>query len=319
MSEDLERRKVMSEEYIIQSHGLTKMYGQTAALKNADIRVRKGSIYGLVGNNGAGKTTFLKILTGWIRPTAGSFTMLGESTEAGYRKARTRIGSIIEAPGFYPKLTAKQNLEYYRLQRGIPGKETVDNVLEMVGLSQAAGKKFCKLSLGMKQRLGLGLALMGEPELLILDEPINGLDPAGIVEVRNLLLKLNKEKGVTILISSHILTELENIATDYGFLNTGELAEEIGVEKLREKCRTFLEIQVTDAAAYTALLESEMLCSNYCVLPDNRIHIMEKVDNVSDYSALAVSHGIGLLGLEMKEINLENYYMNLIGSRKEEA
>lgn len=307
----------MSEEWIIKSDRLTKLYGKTAALKDANIRIKKGSIYGLVGNNGAGKTTFLKILAGQIRSTSGSFTMMGEDTEAGYRQARTKTGAIIETPGFYPKLTARQNLEYYRIQRGIPGKESVDRMLELVGLADAGKKKFANLSLGMKQRLGLALALMGDPELLILDEPINGLDPAGIVEIRNLLLKLNKEKGVTILISSHILTELENIATDYGFLSRGELAEQISAEKLREKCRTFLEIKVTDAAAYSALLESEMLCSNYRVLPDNCIHILEKVDNIADYSALAVSHGIGLLGFEMKEINLENYYMNLIGDREE--
>lgn len=308
----------MSGEWIVKADKLTKVYGETAALKNADISIRQGSIYGLVGNNGAGKTTFLKILTGQTHTTSGTFTLLGADEEKGYREVRRRTGAIIENPGFYPKLTAKQNLEYYRRQRGIPGKETVDKMLEFVGLSHAAKKRFENLSLGMKQRLGLALALMGEPELLILDEPINGLDPAGIIEIRNLLLKLNKEKNVTILISSHILTELENIATDYGFLNKGELIEEITAEALREKCRSYLEIRVTDAAAYAALLEAELLCSNYKVLPGNCIHILEQVDQVSDYSALAVKHGIGLLGFEMKEINLENYYMNLIGAENQD-
>lgn len=150
-----------------------------------------------------------------------------------------------------------------------------------------------------------------------MDEPINGLDPMGIIEIRKLLLKLNQEKNVTILISSHILTELENVATDYGFLNKGELVEEVAAEKLKEKCRTFLEVKVTDAAAYAALLETELLCSNYKVLPGNCIHILEHVDRVSDYSALAVKHDIGLLAFEMKEINLENYYMNLIGAENQ--
>ncbi len=302
----------MSEEFIVKTVKLTKEYGQTVALKNADIAIRRGSIYGLVGNNGAGKTTFLKILAGQTHATGGSFILMGEDNEKGYKKARKRTGAIIENPGFYPKLSAKQNLEYYRIQRGIPGKDIVDRMLEQVGLSGAAKRKFEKLSLGMKQRLGLALALMGEPELLILDEPINGLDPAGIIEVRNFLLKLNQEKNVTIIISSHILTELQNIATDYGFLSKGELVEQISAEKLREKCKAFLEIKVTDAERYAALLETELLCSNYKVLPDGYIHILERVDNVSDYSALAVKHGIGLLSFEMKEINLENYYMNLV-------
>lgn len=308
----------MSEDIIVKSDKLTKVYGSTTALKEADITIKRGSIYGLVGNNGAGKTTFLKILAGQIFPTGGSFCLMGAESEKEMREVRKRTGAIIENPGFYPKLTAKQNLEYYRIQRGIPGKRVVDDILEQVGLSGAAKRKYENLSMGMKQRLGLGLALMGEPELLILDEPINGLDPAGIIEIRKLLLKLNQENNVTILISSHILTELENIATDYGFLNKGELVEQITAENLREKCRSYLEIKVTDAAAYAALLETEMLCSDYKVLPGGVIHILEHVDHVGDYSALAVRHGIGLLSFDMKEINLENYYMSLIGAQEEQ-
>ena len=305
----------MSEDIIVKSQKLTKMYGHTAALKEADITIKRGSIYGLVGNNGAGKTTFLKILTGQIFPTEGSFCLMGAEDERKMQEVRKRIGAIIENPGFFPKLTAKQNLEYYRIQRGIPGKGIVDEMLKQVGLADAGKRKYENLSMGMKQRLGLGLALMGEPELLILDEPINGLDPAGIIEIRKLLLKLNQEKNVTILISSHILTELENIATDYGFLNKGKLIEQITAGDLKEKCHSYLEIKVTDAAAYTALLEKEMCCTDYKVLPGGIVHILKHVENVSDYSALAVKHGIGLLSFEMKEINLENYYMSLIGAQ----
>ena len=307
----------MNEEIIVRSHKLTKQFGQTIALKNVDISIKRGSIYGLVGNNGAGKTTFLKLLTGLILPSSGNFVMMGADNEREYRAVRKHIGAIIENPGFYPKLTAKQNLEYYRIQRGIPGKDLVMEMLHEVGLSHAANKRFEALSLGMKQRLALALTLMGDPELLILDEPINGLDPSGIIEIRNLLLKLNKEKNVTILISSHILSELENIATDYGFLNKGELVEQVSTESLREKCRTYLEIKVTNASEYAALLETVMLCTNYKVLPGNCIQILEHVDNVIEYSALAVNNGIGLLSFEMKEINLENYYMSLIGSENQ--
>lgn len=303
---------------LVKTRNLTKQYGNTMALDHADITIRRGDIYGLVGNNGAGKTTLLKILTGIITATGGEFSLLSAEKESDYRKVRQTIGAIIENPGFYPKMSVKDNLEYYRIQRGIPGKKTVEKVLAEVNLTYAAGKKFDSLSMGMKQRLGLALALMGEPEFLILDEPINGLDPTGIIEIRNLLLKLNQEKGITILISSHILTELQNIATEYGFLNKGKLIEQISAAELKKKCRNYLEIKVTDAARYTALLEKELNCTNNKVLDGNCIHIPEEVEQVTDYSALAVQNGIGLLSFEMKEINLENYYMNLIGGANKE-
>ncbi len=304
----------MSEEFVVQSQEITKQYGHTMALNGVNLSIKKGSIYGLIGNNGAGKTTFLKIIAGHIFPTKGTFTLLGKNTERGYREGRKHIGAIIENPGFFPKLTAKQNLEYYRIQRGIPGKKKVDEILREVGLEKVGNKHYDTLSLGMKQRLGMGLALMGEPELLILDEPINGLDPMGIIEVRNLLHKLNQEKGVTILISSHILSELENIATDYGFLNKGTLVEQLSAVELKDKCRTYLEIKVTDAPEYAALLETKLKCIDYKVMPGNCIHILNPTENINEYSTLAINHGIGLTGLEMREVNLEDYYMSLIGA-----
>ena len=239
--------------------------------------------------------------------------MMGVNTEDRYNMVRRRTGAIIEGPAFFPDMTTRQNLEYYRIQRGIPGKETVDNMLENVGLADAGKKKFKHLSLGMKQRLGLALALMGEPELLILDEPINGLDPAGIIEIRNMLLQLNQEKGITIIISSHILTELENVATDFCFLSRGRVVEQVTAEELREKCQTYLEVKVTDTAKYVGLLESRLECTDYKVMPDGSIQIYERIDRLSDYSALAMENGMGLLGFEQKEVNLENYYMGLVG------
>lgn len=307
----------MKEEIIIQTNQVTKRYGNTNALLDANITVRKGDIYGLVGNNGAGKTTFLKLLTGEIIPTSGSFMLLGATTQEECQKVRKRTGAIIETPGFFPTMTAKQNLEYYRIQRGIPGKEVVNKTLELVGLSKAKNKKFKYMSMGMKQRLGLGLALMGEPELLILDEPINGLDPSGIIEIRNLLLKLNEEKGVTIIISSHILTELSNIATEYAFLSKGKVVEQISAEALKEKCQNYLQIKVTDTEKYVSLLEQEMGCSNYKIMPDGSVHILDHIDKVTDYSALAGKHQIGLVSFEIKEVDLENYYMDIIGENRE--
>lgn len=308
----------MKEEIVLKTYQLTKKYGNTNALYHADITIHKGDIYGLVGNNGAGKTTLLKLLSGEITPSSGSFTLLGASTEKEYCKVRKRMGSIIENPCFFPGMTARQNLEYYRIQRGVPGKDTVKKTLECVGLSDAGNKKFKDMSLGMKQRLGLGLSLMGEPELLLLDEPINGLDPSGIIEIRNLLLKLNQEKGVTIIISSHILTELSNIATQYGFLHQGNVMQQISAKKLKEKSRDYLNIKVTDVKKYVSLLERELGCKDYKVMADGSIRVLEKIDKLTDYSALAVKHEIGLLAFDMKEVNLEDYYMDIIGKKEEE-
>lgn len=305
----------MKDTMIVQTYGLTKKYGDVTALSDADIQVPKGAVYGLVGNNGAGKTTFLKMLTGEIVPTQGKFQMLGAETEAELANARKKTGAIIEGPAFYPNMTAYRNLEYYRIQRGIPGKETVDRILDFVGLSDAGRKKFKNMSLGMKQRLGLGLALMGEPEILILDEPINGLDPMGIIEIRNLLLKLNREKGITIIVSSHILTELENIATDYSFLSNGKVVEQISAEDLKKKCQSYLEVKVTQPEKYTGLLESSLQCTDYKVMPDASIRIFGAGENVSGYSALAVNNGMELLSFEHKEVKLENYYMELVGEK----
>ncbi len=303
----------MKDKMIVQSYGLTKKYGNMTALSDASIKVPRGAIYGLVGNNGAGKTTFLKLLTGEIASTEGRFELLGAETELEYAKVRRRIGAIIEGPAFYPYMTAVQNLEYYRIQRGIPGKETVQKTLELVGLASAGHKKFKNMSLGMKQRLGLGLALMGEPKLLLLDEPINGLDPAGIIEIRNLLLKLNREKGITIIVSSHILTELQYMATEYGFLSNGKVIEQISAEDLKKKCQSYLEVKITQPEKYASLLESKLGCSQYKVMPDGSICIFDAGDRVAEYSALAINSGIGLLSFEQKEVNLENYYMGLVG------
>ena len=200
-------------ELILQTRDLTRRYGHTLALDHAALSVEKGQIFGLVGRNGAGKTTLIRLISGQSHPTAGEVTLFGASTPAALARARSRTGAMVEIPSFYPYLTARQNLEYYRIQRGIPGRECVDEALEQVRLTDTGKKKFKTFSLGMKQRLGLALALMNHPEFLLLDEPINGLDPEGIVEFRELLLQLNRERQTTILISSHILSELSTLAT----------------------------------------------------------------------------------------------------------
>ncbi len=298
-------------EHVIESRSLTKKYGDVTALRDVDITIRRGDIYGLIGDNGAGKTTFLKILTGQIFPTEGEVRLFGAYSERELEEKRRRTGAIVESPGFYPKLSVAQNLEYYRIQRGIPGKENVDHILKTVGLWDKRRKKAGTLSMGQKQRLGLGIALLGEPELLILDEPINGLDPSGIIEMRNLLLKLNREKNITIVISSHILSELEQMATIYGFLSQGWLLKEITAEELHEQCAVYLDIAVTQPEHFAALLEKRWKDISYQVLPDSTIRIKNPEMAPDAYSSLASENGIGVLKLAQKQMMLEEYYMNL--------
>lgn len=301
---------------VIKTNNLVKKYGQNLILDNVSITVNQGEIYGLVGDNGAGKTTLFRILSGQSYHSDGSYELLGLSGEKEIIKARKRIGAMIENPSFYPNMTIEQNLEYYRIQRGIPGKKNIDKVLKEVGLFEAKKKKFSNISLGMKQRLALALALLGEPELLILDEPINGLDPSGIIEIRDLLIKLNREKNITIIISSHILSELYNVATCYGFLSKGKLVEELTLEELNERCKSYLEINVTNPKKLSVLLEERLGYKNYKIMPDGVIHLFEKNPVNEEISKLAVDNNIGLKGINEKSANLENYYLSLIGGVK---
>ncbi len=295
-------------ETVISTHSLTKQYGRIIALDHVDVTIRRGDIYGLVGDNGAGKTTFLKLLAGMIFPSEGEVNLLGTYTQREQEKARRRIGAMIESAAFYEQMTVERNLEYYRIQRGIPGKECVEEVLELTGLTLQRKKLCKKLSMGMKQRLGLAIAMLGEPEILILDEPINGLDPSGIIEIRTILRRLNEEKNITILLSSHILSELEQIATIYGFLQSGRLKEQIGAKELREKCRSYIEIAVSDATSYSVLLEKEYPYIAYQILPDQVLHIFDSEKEAAFYSDLAGKHGISIRHLESHQMTLEEYY-----------
>lgn len=298
-------------ENIIEAKGLTKKYPKCTALQNVSLKVKRSEIYGLVGANGAGKTTLLKILAGQIFPSEGEFALFGRYEKKELENQRKRLGALIENSGFYPQMTIEKNMEFYRLQKGVPGKQTVEEALKTVGLWEVRNKKGKTLSLGMKQRLGLAIALLGEPELLFLDEPANGLDPAGIIEMRNLLKKLNREKNITIVISSHILSELEQLATVYGFLDKGKMLEQISAKALYEKCGDYLEIKVTDAAKYTMLLEKQLQHSSYLVLEDGMVQIFDMKCDRETYSALAGENGIGILAMNMKQNSLEDYYMNL--------
>lgn len=300
-------------EIILETNNLTKKYKNVSAVSNVNLEIKQGEIYGLVGKNGAGKTTLLRMLTGQAFSTEGSIQLFNENSQEGLNKERKRIGAIIETPSFYSYMSAEQNLEYYRIQRGIPGRHCVMEALEEVGLANTSNKKFKSFSLGMKQRLGLALALMNKPELLLLDEPINGLDPFGIVEIRNLLIKLNQEKNITILISSHILSELSNLVTYYGFIEKGSLIKQISADKLTRECNKYLDIKVDKIELMTALLEKELGCTAYKVTPDYSIHIYDYLDNPSVISELAVSNKVALNQLMVRDINLENYFIQLVG------
>jgi ABC-type multidrug transport system, ATPase component len=294
------------------------MYKTTTVLDDINMEIKQGEIYGLVGKNGAGKTTLLRLITGQAFSTEGEISLFNANSQSELSKERRRIGAIIETPSFYPKLSAQQNLEYYRIQRGIPGKQCVKEALEEVGLSDVGNKKFQSFSLGMKQRLGLALALMNKPEILFLDEPINGLDPFGIVEIRNLLLKLNHEKNITILISSHILTELSNLVTYYGFIHNGKMVKQLSSADLAAECNKYIQLRVDKVEKMTALLDSKLGCSNYRVTPENTIQIYDYLDQPSVISKLAISHDIELNELAIKDINLENYFIQLVGGNENE-
>ena len=297
---------------VLAAYGLQKAYGSCMALDGAAMMVRRGDIYGLVGRNGAGKTTLMRLATGQSCPTGGELELFGASGKA-MRPQRSRTGAMIEIPSFSPFLSARENLEYYRLQRGIPGRHAVNEVLELVNLAGTGNKKFKAFSLGMKQRLGLALALMNHPDFLILDEPINGLDPEGVAEFRQILRSLNQERQTTILISSHILSELSSIATRYGFMEQGRLLEEISAEALHDKCRTCLRLEVDDAAKAAALLQSQLGTDKFEVLPGNVVQLYDCLDAPKRASYALAQNGVALLAMEQKGADLEAYFLNLIG------
>lgn len=298
---------------VLKTYNITKKYGEQLAVDNVNMTIKKGDIYGFIGQNGAGKTTLIRLITGLIHKSGGEIELLGANEENELNKARTMVGSLIESPSFYTNMTARENLEVSRLVRNIPWKKCIDEVLELVGLKDVEKKKVKNFSLGMRQRLGIANALMGNPKLLILDEPINGLDPMGIVEIRELLKKINKEKDMTILISSHILSELSELATTYGIISNGKLIEEITAKQLSEKCRQYIDLKVDNTARAVILLERELGISDYEVLEDSNIKVFSNLDNVGEVNSLLSRSGIIVESISVKGENLEEYFMNKVG------
>lgn len=301
---------------IIKTNNIVKKYGSSFALNNVNLNVKAGQIYGLIGKNGAGKTTLFKIFSGLTIQSAGDLELFGKGAEKELLQERRRIGCIIETPAFFPYLSAEKNLEYYRLQRGIPGKKCIGEVLEMVELADTGKKKYRDFSLGMKQRLGLALAMMGKPDLLILDEPINGLDPIGIVKIRELLKRLHSERNITIIISSHILGELSQLATAYGFIDNGEILEESTSEKVNEKCRQCLVLKVNDPQRAVVFLENKLNCRQYEVLNDSSIRVCNFNDKSDLITQTLVENGVGVYSVSSRGMTLEEYFMQLIGGKQ---
>ncbi|AIQ11246.1 ABC transporter ATP-binding protein [Paenibacillus durus] len=303
----------MPKNKIMAAKSLSKTYGSLTALFPTTLSITKGEILGLVGKNGAGKTTLLKLITGQSLPTGGELELFSAATPEGLRQARQRMGAIVETPAFYRDMTARQNLEYYRIQRGIPGKGTVEAALHEVGLTDTGCKKFKDFSLGMKQRLGLALALMNHPDFLVLDEPINGLDPLGIVEIREMLLKLNREKQITMLISCHMLAEMQNLATAYAFIDRGKIVKTMTAQQLKENCNQFLRLVVDSETRAAALLEKHFQDIRYSVQPDKSIHIYNLHGKADEVARVLLGNDIRLFSLEPRGMNLEDYFVSLVG------
>lgn len=304
----------MMSEYLLSTSGLTKQLGKHKAVNDVNLHVKKGAIYGFIGRNGAGKTTFLKMICGLSKPTYGEIELFGYKNE-GLKNIRSRISCLIEAPGLYGNMSASENLAVKCKLFGINDKKYMDKILDTVGLSKVGKKKAKHFSLGMKQRLGIGLALVGEPDLLVLDEPINGLDPQGIAEIRDMILRLRDEQNMTILISSHILEELSKIATHYGIIHQGSLLQELTREELMQRCSERMEITLADPKQALPVLD-RMGFTNYQVIDKNTIHIYERLNESAQVNMELSQAGILVKGIGITSEELENYFLNLTGGAR---
>ncbi len=302
-------------EYVIETNNLTKKFEKnfksSYAVSSVNMHIKKGAIYGLIGKNGAGKTTIMRMIAGLAKPTTGEIHLFGDcnSKNMSYR----RLGILIENPGIFPGMSAYDNMKCKAICLGISGyKEKINEILKLVGLEDVGKKQAKKFSLGMKQRLGIGLALLGGPDVLILDEPINGLDPQGILEIRELLIKLNKEKNITILISSHILEELSKLVTHYGIVKDGKLIEEISSEKLKEKCLERIEVKTDNPDKASTVIEKAGIM-NYKVVDANTIHIYEKLDELKEINKLLIKNEVDVDSITVNSEGLEDYFIDITG------
>ena len=306
-------------EIVLHTKHLSKIYSGRHAVDDVSIAVRKGDVYGLIGRNGAGKTTLIRLITGLAKSNNGDIALFGESAPAGLTRARGRLGCVIESPALYPNLSARDNLVYFQKLWGVADANNIDKVLATVGLADTGKKNLRSFSLGMKQRLALGLALLRHPDFLILDEPVNGLDPIGIIEIRETLKRLNQEDGITILISSHILSELSLIATRYGIINNGKLIKELTNDELQETCQRCLSIVTNDSTKTVTVLETILGVTKYKTIGTNEVRLYERIDDSSTVMSTLFENGVKVSSLSEVGDNLEEYFVSLIGEEQKNA
>lgn len=299
-------------ENLIEVQNLSKQYNTQMAVSDVSFAIKKGSICGLIGPNGAGKTTIMKMLGGLIHPTAGSMSFWGNKEEKELANARKRMSFMIETPYAKGDMTARENLEKQRLQKGIPDKGRIDEVLEIVDLADTGNKKVKNFSLGMRQRLGIAIALLSKPEIMIMDEPINGLDPEGIVEIRELLKRLNEEEHITIVISSHILSELSLLCSDYIFIHKGQIRQTITAEELSRLCKQSYHIHTDCDEKARNILQEQLHITQYELEEDGSIMLYERLEDLREISKTLYEHGVVPIELCIREANLEQFYMKMI-------
>ncbi|MBP3610411.1 MAG: ATP-binding cassette domain-containing protein [Lachnospiraceae bacterium] len=303
-------------EYVLQTSGLTKHYGQFKALNGLTMNVPKGAIYGFVGKNGAGKTTLIRLVAGLQLPTSGEFTLYDcKNSGVFIERARRRLGAVVETPSIFLDMTAEENLRQQYMVLGRPSFDGIKELLELVGLSDTGKKKAKNFSLGMRQRLGIAIALAGDPDLLLLDEPINGLDPQGIIGIRELILKLNREKQITVLISSHILEELSKLATHYGFVDGGRMVKEISAEELEAACRKCIHLTVSDTKILARVLDEFGL--EYTIISDQEADVYGTI-GVTELTLRLAKEQCEVRSMQEREESLESYYMSLVGGGSDE-
>ena len=301
-------------DYVLQTNALCKTYKNFKALNGIAMHVPKGAIYGFVGKNGAGKTTLIRLICGLQEPSSGEYTLYGrKNTDKDIVESRRRMGAVVETPSVYLDMTAEDNLKQQFRLLGLPSFEGLHGILQLVGLENTGKKKAKNFSLGMRQRLGIAIALAGDPDFLVLDEPANGLDPQGIIEIRELILKLNREQQITVLISSHILDELSKLATHYGFIDNGRLVKELSADELEAACRKCVRMEVSDTKALARVLDGMGI--DYKITADQTADVYAKV-NISRLTVTLAKENCELIAVQERDESLESYYVSLVGGAK---